>query len=208
MRVTEIVKSARKQIEKAHPFIPAVSTGWNLVYAAFHFILSYIYSSWWFLTLGFHHDVHGLMRLLVLKNGDRKPSVTSLWIGIAFIILANVVAGMISLSIREQINPVRNRIVMIAVAAYTFSLFVLAIRNMIIARRKPEFTLIALRNISLSAATGSMLSLERAMLGTFGDPENAKTTLLEGWTGAGTFVLLLCMGVGMMLYARKLKKQG
>ena len=77
---------------------------------------------------------------------------------------------------------------------------------MIIAERKHGFVLIALRNISLSAATGSMLSLERAMLGTFGNPESAKTRIMESWTGAGIFELLLCMGVSMILYARKLKR--
>ena len=78
----------------------------------------------------------------------------------------------------------------------TFLLFANAIRNVIIAERKHGFVLIALRNISLSAATGSMLLLERAMLGTFGNPESAKTRIMESWTGAGIFVLLLFFWYG------------
>ena len=205
--VTDLIKLAKIKMKERPLFVLSINTCWNLLYALFHFILAAVYSSRWFLTLGAYFVALGLMRLLVLKIKEKKPILTSYLIGVSVIVLSIVVSGMMLLTIRNQKNPVRNEIIMIAIAVYTFALCVLAIRNIVVAIRRHAFMWIALRNISLVAAIGSMLSLERAMLGTFGDPAEETTRIIEISTGVVAFVLLISIGTGMIIYAQQMRKE-
>jgi len=58
-----------------------------------------------------------------------------------------------------------------------------------------------LRDISLAGATGAMLSLERMMLGTFGNASDTFSLVMEATSGAAAFVFITLMG--MMLLRNK-----
>ena len=64
--------------------------------------------------------------------------------------------------------------------------------------------MIIIRNLSFAAVIGSMLSLERVMLGTFGDAQSLFTLQMEAATGAGAFVLLLMLAAGLFIRARRI----
>ena len=122
--------------------------------------------------------------------------------GIAMIFLAIVLSGMILLTIRETIDIPRHNIVMITIAAYTFFLACLAIRNMIRAHRKKSAQMITLRNISCAGVIASILSLERSMIATYGDISSIFSRRMEAASGAVAFVLLIVLGIGMIIHAR------
>ena len=126
--------------------------------------------------------------------------------GIAMIILAIVLSGMILLTIRETIDTPRNNIVMITIAAVTFFLASLAVRNMIKAHREKSAQMITLRNISCAGAIASILSLERSMLATYGDISSAFSRRMEAASGAAAFVLLIVLGIGMIIHAEVFKR--
>lgn len=191
---------------KRNPWIPALlGMGWNLLYAIFNGVLGIVSSSYWYITLCAFYLVLGLMRLLAVTSDRRKgmpDAAVMRLIGFAMILLAVVISGITLLTIREQQNPVRDTVTMITIATFTFLLAGLSVRNIIRAYRKPTALLIILRNISCAAAVGSMLSLERGMLGSFGDASDSFTKVMEAVSGAVAFLLLVLMGIGMLRMAK------
>ena len=192
---------------RQHPLMPSIfSMGWNLVYALFNGILGMAFSSWWFITLCAFYAVLGLMRLSVVtlpRSKTKSESALMRHNGFVMIFLSIVLVGMMVLTIQEGQNPSRNAIVMYAIAAYTTFLVVWTIRNTIKAHRQHSATMITLRNIACASTIGSVLSLERAMLGTFGHGEYAFIRIMEAATGAAAFVAILAIGVSMIKAAKQ-----
>lgn len=181
-----------------------LSLTWNLTYAAFNGVLAAVYHSYWFLTLAALYAALGLMRLSVV--GARRKDLRHMLRknGVAIALMSVVVAGVTVLTIREQRNPIRNEIVMIALATCTFGMVAWTIRNAIIAHRRRSLRLIALRNISCVGMVFSVLSLERAMLGTFGDASESFSRIMEAASGAGAFIVLIAIGLGMIRRSNRL----
>ena len=201
-----------RNILKEYPNLPAMaSTGWNLAYGLFNGILALLYASWWFLTLAVFYGALGLMRLSAVTSPFRSRSSEKRLMRInggAMILLSIVLTGMMVLTIHEGQNPIRHRIVMIAIAAVTFFLAGWSIRNIVRAYMEKTPAQITLRNISCAAAIGSMLSLERAMIGTFGNAADPESIVMEAATGAGAFILINLMGIGLILLSGKYGKSG
>jgi len=113
--------------------------------------------------------------------------------------LAVTVAGMSFLTIAEKINPHQNMVMVIAQAAFTFAFLGIALAGLWKARKKEDQKQFLLQNVSLVSAIGSLLGLERTMLGTFGNPMDTFTLRMEAATGMGAFLLLLVLSVGMII---------
>ena len=199
-----------KALLQKYPLLPSLlSMGWNLIYAIFNGVLGIRFSSWWFITLCAFYFVLGFMRLSAVTIGQkegRSETAVMKGVGIAMLPLAIVICGMILLTIREQQNPVRNTIIMVTIAAFTFSLVAWSIRNIIKAHREKSATMITLRNISCASAIGSILSLERGMLGTFGDASDAFSRTTEAVSGAVAFLLIIGLGIGLILQSKAFRK--
>ncbi len=195
-----------RSIIRRHPFFTALlSLGWNLTFALINLVLSVIYGSWWYVTVGCLYLLLGLMRLstVTLPHSRRRSEQTLLrQNALGMGVLAVVVCGMTILTIRNRYTPAQNKIVMIIAAAYTFAFVILCIRNSVIAQREKSVLLIVLRNISLASAAIAMLSLARSMMGTFGDGYDETTLALLAVTGALAFVLLIGLAVGMLIQSK------
>ena len=100
---------------------------------------------------------------------------------------------------------VHHQITAIAMAAYTFTSFTLAIVNMKKGRRYQSPVYSASKAISLSAACVSMLTLESTMLTAFSgeeaDPMMGK--LMLGGTGAAVTLFIVIMAVNMIVNGTK-----
>ncbi|MBR5666476.1 MAG: hypothetical protein IKW95_02185 [Lachnospiraceae bacterium] len=186
------------------------SMGWNLIYAVFNGIQALVYRSFWFLTLCVYYAILGIMRLVVVAPLKRKKgnkwydSSVMRGLGFGMIVLSIAVSGMVCLVIAQKQNPKYNIIVMITIAAYTFYLITMSVINTVRAQKKRNATLIMLRNITLAGTIVAVLSLERAMLGTFGNAEDSFTMITESVTGGVSFVLINAIGVGMLIQAGRL----
>ena len=200
-----------QQLLQRYPLLPAMlSTGWNFAYAVFNGSLGVIHRSYWFITLCAFYAVLGFMRLSVVTLGRNKRR-TELSVmrhnGMAMCGLSIVLVGIMLLTIREHHNPIRNKTVMIVIAVYTFIFVGWTIRNTIKAHKDRSVQMITLRNISCASAIASMLSLERGMLGTFGDQNERFVRIVESSSGAVAFILLIGLGIGMILFANKQEKR-
>ena len=183
---------------------------WNMVYAVFNGALGLIYSSYWYMTLCAFYAALGFMRLSVVTIGRRRNRTTASVMkhnGIAMIGLAIVICGITVLTIRQKQNPVRNKMVMITIAACTFLLAAWSVRNIVKANRTKSPALITLRNISCAGTVGSVLSLERSMLGTFGDASEPFVKVMEASSGGVAFLLMIGLGTGMILYSKNNSRQ-
>lgn len=170
---------------------------WNLLYALFNGIIGLKYHNYWFISMGAWYMILYLLRLLVLTDGkavkNRRRAA-----GFGICQLAVVLAGIICMGIVERRNPVRNEIIMIAMALYTFVTMTFAIINTIKAGKKKDELLEIEKNVSLVSAIGSMLSLERGMLGTFGDASDKLTLILEATSGAAAFIVVMLIGISLI----------
>ena len=146
---------------------------WNILYALFHLVLSFYYRSYWYLSLGAWYLLLGILKLYVLLQKDVRKQQKICGIGILG--MAVILAGIVAVGIRERQNPARGLITMIALAAFTFTLLTVAVVRVIKARRSRSEELFVRRDIALVSAVGSLLSLERGMLGSFGDPNGSFT---------------------------------
>ena len=189
------------------------SMGWNLIYALFNGVLAIAYRSFWFLSMFVYYLILGGMRLLVVS--PKKDRSAERWsdnaimrtLGIEMIILAVVVSGIVCMAIAEKHNPSYNTVVMITIATYTFYAVTMSIINIVKAHKKKDATMIMLRDISLAGTIVAVLSLERSMLGTFGNAEDDFSTTMEIISGAVAFVLIIVIGISMIMQAKNNMKQ-
>ncbi len=198
-RVKQIVAKLRK--------IPLLGTilgmGWNLTFAIINAVLSIAYTSYWHLTLFSFYLLLGLMKMYTVsqtRSKKRKESTMLFWNGIAMFLIAVILCGLMILTIRERRNPSQDKIIMIVTAAYTFTYLGMTIRGAVRAFRNKSSVALSLRNISCASITAAFLSLERSMLGTFGQTGASNfNVVMQGWCGAVGFVFMLAQGVDFLV---------
>ena len=160
-------------------------TSWNILYCFFNLVL---------------------MRIMTLLAERKQFSKISKYVGAVMLLLAITLAGINVSTIRESVNPNKNMIIVIAQAAFTFTVFILAIINMIHAAKQNNIYMTVSRNIAFASAIGSMLSLERSMLGTFDDPAGSFAVLMEAYSGGGAFILLILLAIGLITAEKRKAK--
>lgn len=185
--------------------------GWNLAYALFNGILGIVYQSYWFVTMFAYYAALGAMKLYVIslersRNPKRNEKTVMRRLGFSMIGLSVVIIGIVTLTIANDVAKKYNSIVMITIATFTFYIVIKAIVNMVKAHRKKQPKIIMLRNISCASAVGSILSLQRSMLGTFGEITDRFTYVMEGASGLGAFIIIIALGVSMLILSGKEKR--
>ena len=183
-----------------------MSMGWNLVYAVFNALLGLIGQSGWFAVMAVYHAVLGLMRLCVLSCRSGAPGSLSRkralrFPGIGLLLLAVILSTIVKLTISISVGRRYPVAVMIAVAAFTFAIVIKAIVSAAAAHRRGDPFLVMPRNISLAAAAGSILSLERSMMSTFGSSTDSFTYTMEGVSGLVSFLFVVLLGTSMIVRA-------
>ena len=182
--------------------------GWNLFYALFNVILGIHFRSYWFLSLFAYYLLLGIMRGYVVLWRHRSRDLAGPMFrngGIGLIILSVFLSFVICMGIAEKHNPWYPKTVIYAIAALTFYMTVMAIISAVKAHGRDNATYILLRDIALVSVIGSVLSLERSMLGMFGVPEDSFTDMMEEVTGAVGVALILMIAV---LLLRRSKRAG
>ncbi|MBQ8129580.1 MAG: hypothetical protein IJ175_04970 [Clostridia bacterium] len=188
-----------------------MSMGWNLCYAVFNALLSLIGQSGWFAVMAVYHTVLGLMRLCVLScrsgvPGSLSPRRAMRFTGIGLLLLAAILSTIVRLTISNSVGRRYPVAVMIAVAAFTFAIVIKAIVSAAAAHRRGDPFLVMLRNISLAAAAGSILSLERSMMGTFGSSTDRFTYTVEGVSGLVAFLFVVLLALSMIVRSVRMEE--
>ncbi len=184
-----------------------LSLFFNICYAAVQFALALTSKSNWYVTLTIYYCLLVALRVMLLVfmgqiGGEDKQSKLLEWrlYGISGIMLAlmNMALNvMVFFIVWKNKGFSHYYVVTIALGAYTFLALTLAIVNIIRYRRFNSPVMSACKAISLVCALVSLLSLETAMLASFGgDMSEHSRYLLTVVTG-----MLICWFIfGMSIY--------
>ncbi len=149
---------------------------WNTAYALLQLWLGVYHQSLWFYAMAGYYMFLALMRIFLASHTRRYTAGEKMleelkkyrFCGWIFLGVNMALTVMIIFMIYRNRSFVYDQITTIALAAYTFTAFTVAIVNIIRYRRYHSPVYSASKAISLAAACVSMITLTSTMLTTFG----------------------------------------
>ncbi len=188
---------------KKHPELSIrMSALWSLVYGVFNLSLSLTRKSYWYLAIGAYFLILGTGRLTAAAVKGKLKTKLRMTAGM-ILFLAAVIAGLMYMTIHEVVYPEGNRMIVIGQAAFVFTMLGAAVYNMILSIRRKDRTVIMARNLSMTAAVGAVLSLQRTMLGTFGNAADTFNIQIGAYTGAGAVIILFLLAYDLLRESKK-----
>lgn len=196
-----IIDSFKKDKAFCINFTTLLSAIINGTYAVGNLLLGIVGGSYWFITIGVYFLVLCFMRLgciSALRSKNEKKIYVGRLVGLLLIFLCVVLVGSIILSDRlDVVSPV-HKIIMIAIAAFTTTKTTMAIVNIVKVRNTGNPIWVAIRNISCADAAGSILTMQRSMLVSFGSMDIGTIRLMNLLTGIGVCILILFLGIRLL----------
>ena len=189
---------------------------WNVIFAIFQLGLGFYYRSFWFCAMFAYYVLLGLMRFFLVKHTrvyqaneemrmENKRYVLCGWL----LLLMNLALAVVVtfLIIWEQ-GVKHHMITTIAMATFTFLTFTFAIVDLVRYRKYQSPIYSSAKIINLIAGCVSMLTLETAMLTTFGTTESPLfRQIILAATGVAVIGLAIVMALIMIIKgSRQLKK--
>jgi len=186
---------------------------WNTAYALLQLGMGFWHRSFWFYSLAGYYVSLAVMRFFLArytlhhKPGEnvREELIRYRRCGWIFLVMNVALSLMVFFMVYWGRTFEHHEITTIALAAYTFTAFTMAIINMIKYRTYQSPVYSASKAISLAAACVSMLTLEATMLTTFGDGSMDALTrqVFLGCTGGAVSLFVLVMAVYMIRQSNK-----
>ncbi len=187
----------------------------NTGFAIFTAILGILEKSIWYGALASYYIILSLLRYIITRNGNKltrldvkhnenlvhKKSKIYLACGISMLVLtfAMIVPVVLMVINLKQTNYIFDWFIF-AIAAYTFYKVVLAIYNLIKAKKSKDRLIQSLKNINLADAGVSLLSLQVSLIAIFGGSETATAmAALNIITGAVVLGVVAVLGIIMIV---------
>lgn len=126
--------------------------------------------------------------------------------GIILLILSTALSSAIAQMIFSDAHFSYFSWTIFAYAAYAFYKITMSIINLVKARRYPDLTVRAIRNVNLADATVSILALQTALLTTFSS-EEVNVSLFNTLTGSVVSFFTIALGIYMIVSASKIIKE-
>ena len=191
---------------------------WNVAYAVFQLGLGFYHSSFWFGSLAGYYVLLAIMRFFLVrytrghKPGERMDVELIRYraCGWVFLIMNLALSLIVFFMVYWNRTFHHHEITTIAMAAYTFTAFTVAIVNLIKYRQYNSPVYSASKTISLAAACVSMLTLESTMLTTFGEEtlDDFTRKWMLGLSGGVIAVFIVIMAIYMIVQStKKLKRR-
>ncbi len=189
-----------------------ISVAMNAIYSVFQLALGIYHASVWFYALAVYYFCLVLMRFFLLRDIRRTTPGENITAEIKRYRFCGVVLLCINLALAVIVFYItwQNRgfthhyITTIAMAAYTFTAFTLAIINLVKYRKYKSPVISATKIIGLASATVSVLTLETAMLTAFGeDGQEFFRQIMTALTGTAVCVFVLVLAVYMIIKSTK-----
>lgn len=185
----------------------------NLLYSAMNALSGFYYHSAWFGTLAAYYIMLSVMRFSLVRyarthgfgrNMDAELRRYRLC-GIVLVALNVALIGVVVLVLHDDEGFEYAGTLIYVMALYSFYSTTLAIINVVRYRRLASPAIAASGHVSLVSALVSMLSLEIAMLGEFGDGDNPAyfRPLMIALSGAAICGFVTILGVYMIVRATR-----
>ena len=179
----------------------------NVVYGLFQLWLGVYHHTFWFCSLGAYYICLAVMRFFLVRHTVRHKLGAEMrrelsryracgWI---FLVMNLALSLMIFFMVYWNRTFVHHEITTIAMAAYTFIAFTVAIVSIVKYRKYNSPVYSASKAISLASACVSMLTLESTMLTTWGKTESpAFRQLMLALTGGVIVIFIVVMAIHMI----------
>ena len=191
----------------------------NVAYTVYNGVIGIMNQSVWFITMAVYYSLLGIMRFCAVSMGRkisqledkqliRKKELSVIKTdGILILVLNLALSGVVLLTIAQDTAKRYSEIMVISIAAYTFYKITMAVVNMIKVRKTQSPILITIRNIGVADALVSVLTLQATMLASFKDKSNLNSNQMNAITGLSVCILISILGISMIWYAWKKKKE-
>ena len=183
---------------------PYISLIINVAYAVGNCTIGFITHSWWFITVGAYYTVLATTRFSVFRvkrkaNGKSDMELFAKRItGILLLVLSFCLTGVNTLSAVMEKGTKFHKIVMIAIATYTFAKITVAIIGLVKSKRQASPITMTLRNFFIAAAAVEIYTLQRSMLVSFPGMEPAEILVLNILTGTASWIVVLILGINLI----------
>ena len=184
------------------------SLAWNTLYGLFQMWLGIVHRTFWFGSLGVYYICLAVMRYFLVSHtrryapGERMRSELIKYraCGWIFLVMNLSLSLIVFFMLYWDRTFAHHMITAIAMAAYTFTTFTVAIVSMVRYKRYNSPVFSAAKAISFAAACVSMLTLTSTMLTTFGDGtmEPLARKMILGSVGVAVILVVVGMAVGMI----------
>lgn len=190
----------------------------NLFYAVSNGIYGWFRQSAWLGTFAAYYLVLSVMRFGLMRYGwkiGNRPVGRSLKlkelkiyrnIGVLLLVDSLVLDGAVVLLVHNEGGKSYPGTLILAVAAYTFYKIIMSVVHMVRAKRLKSPLLVAVRNIGYVDALVSMLSLQTAMLLSYGEGE-LDPKMMNGILGAAVCAIVSFVGIYMIVSAGRQRKR-
>lgn len=193
------------------------SLGWNTLYGIFQLWLGFYHHTFWFYSIGAYYVCLAVMRFF-LVNHTRKYApgenmqtelVKYRACGWTFLVMNLALTLIVFFMLYWNRTFQHHMITAIAMAAYSFTAFTMAIINVVRYRKYNSPVFSASKAISFAAACVSMLTLTSTMLTTFSDGTMDATAqkMMLGSVGFAVSGVVLIMAIFMIVQGTKKLKQ-
>lgn len=203
------MKNRRERILK----IALLTFAFNTMYAFGNFALGIWSKSYWFLTMGAYNLILAIMRFSVIlfnsqNNKDTSGNFIQRFIGIMIILLGCILSGSVYLSIRFDVAHKFHEIIMITIAAYTFTKITLAIINYVKRNKFNSHIISTIRSVTLCDAAASLYSLQKSMLVSFDGMTASNVRFMNILTGVGVVIVVILLGILLTITSEKEIRNG
>lgn len=184
----------------------------NVAYAIFQLCLGLYHASFWYYSMAGYYICLAVMRFYLSRHTSkhkagermREELIRYRNCGIVFLVMNFTLSFMTFFMVYWDKTFIHHEITTIAMAAYTFTTFTIAIINIVKYRKYKSPVYSASKAISLAAACVSMLTLTSTMLTTFGDGnEILMRRIMLGSLGGVISVFIIGMAIYMIASAGK-----
>ena len=193
------------------------SLAWNALYGILQLWLGFYHHTFWFYSLGAYYVCLAVMRFFLVGHtrkyapGQRMRAELQKYraCGWVFLVMNLALTLIVFFMVYWNRTFEHHMITAIAMAAYTFTAFAVAIVNVVKYRKYNSPVYSASKAISLAAACVSMLTLTSTMLTTFSDGTMSATArkLMLGGVGFAVSGVVIFMAIHMIAEGTKKMKQ-
>ena len=184
---------------------------WNTAYSLLQLGLGFYHSSFWYFSMAGYYISLAAMRFYLVKYTRKKENNMLEELkkyricGIVFLVMNLAVSLMIFFMVYWNRTFTHHPITAIAMAAYTFTAFTMAIISIVKYRKYHSPVYSAAKSISLASACVSMLTLESTMLTAFGDGsmDAASRRIMLASTGGVVSLFIIVLAVYMIVTSSK-----
>ncbi len=185
------------------------SLAWNTAYAVFQLGLGFYHGSFWFYSLAGYYILLAAMRFFLAVHTSKYAAGAEMRTeirkyracGWVFLVMNLALVLMIFFMVYWNRTFVHHEITTIAMAAYTFTTFTMAVVNVVKYRKYNSPVYSASKVISFAAACVSMITLTSTMLTTFGAGESDLLfrKLMLGILGGAISAAIVAMAIYMIV---------